>query len=67
MTFPGTMETKLCWLKGINIQIDSPLVPMALMPVKPLDYYDEVYEFLQADWVPPVQGLMGKVSRWFRK
>lgn len=67
LSFLGVLEAKLCWLKGIPVQIDSPLVPMALMPVSPLSHYEDVYEFLQPGWTPPPQGLMGKVSRWIHK
>lgn len=65
MSFLGALETKLCWLKGIPVLIESPLVPMELMPVSPLKQYDDVYDFLKSDWVPPQQGLLGKVSRFF--
>lgn len=64
MAYPAMIETKLCWVKGICVQIDNPRVPMELMPVKPLDGYDDVYEFLKPGWVPPRQGVIGKVSRW---
>lgn len=67
MSFLGCLEAKLCWLKGIPVQIDSPLVPMALMPVQPLEHYDDVYDFLQPGWVPPPQGILDKVSSWFKK
>lgn len=67
MSFLGCLEAKLCWLKGIPVQIDSPLVPMALMPVQPLEHYDDVYDFLQPGWVPPPQGILDKVSSWLKK
>lgn len=64
MSFLGTLEAKLCWFKGIPVEINSPLVPMELMALKPLERYDDVYDFLKPGWVPPRQGLLGKVSRW---
>jgi hypothetical protein len=67
MSFLGCLETKLCWLKGIPVQIDSPLVPMALMPIEPLEHYDDVYDFLQPGYEPPPQGILDKVSRWLKK
>lgn len=67
LSFLGTLEAKLCWLKGIPVQIDSPMVPMVLMPVSPLSHYDDVYEFLQPGWVPPPQGMVGKISRWIHR
>ncbi|MCR8961060.1 immunity 49 family protein [Variovorax sp. S2] len=66
MSYLGTLETKLCWLKGIPVQIENPLVPMELMPIEPLAHYDDEYEFLKPGWVPPAQGLLGKVSRWLK-
>ncbi|WP_431112268.1 Imm49 family immunity protein [Variovorax paradoxus] len=66
MSYLGTAEAKLCWLKGIPVQIESPLVPMELMPIAPLAHYDDEYEFLKPGWVPPAQGLLGKVSRWLK-
>lgn len=62
----STYQSKLCWLRGIPVQIDSPLVPMELMPIAPLEHYDDVYDFLQPGWVPPPQGMIGKISRWIR-
>ncbi|MHA6911339.1 Imm49 family immunity protein [Ralstonia pseudosolanacearum] len=67
MSYPGTLETKLCWYRGIPVEIDHPLVPMDLMPIRPLADYDDVYDFLKPGWVPPQQGLMGKLSRWIGK
>ena len=37
-------------MNGLEIEIDNPLVPMELMPVKPLDYYN--YDFLDPNWKP---------------
>lgn len=65
-SFLAVLEAKLCWIRGIPVEIDHPLVPMELMPVKPLDHYDDVYDFLRPGWVPPPQGLIGRVSRWFK-
>ncbi|MDN7428740.1 contact-dependent inhibition immunity protein BcpI [Burkholderia sp. AU45388] len=66
ISYLGTLETKICWRRGIQIEVDHPLVPMGLMPVKPLDHYDDVYDFLKSGWVPPSQGLIGRVSKWFK-
>ncbi len=65
-SFAAVLEAKLCWRRGIFVEIDHPLVPMELMPVKPLDHYDDVYDFLKPGWVPPPQGMFGRVSRWFK-
>lgn len=63
----STYCAKLCWLKGIPVQIDCPLVPMELMPNQPLEHYDDVYDFLQPGWIPPPQGVMAKISHWIHK
>lgn len=57
---------KLCWLKGVEVEIDHPFVPMELLPVKPLPYYDDVYDFLSPNWVPPPQGLFSDFNRWLK-
>jgi hypothetical protein len=62
----ATFEAKLCWHKGIEVQIDNPRVPIDLMPVRPLAHYDDVYDFLKPGWTPPKQGLVGRLSSWFR-
>ncbi|ARL61555.1 hypothetical protein BOC52_36075 [Burkholderia pseudomallei] len=66
ISYLGAIETKLCWRRGIPVEVDHPLVPMDLMPVKPLDHYDDVYDFLKPGWIPPRQGLIDRVSRWFK-
>lgn len=65
--YEGTMEAKLCWLKGIPVQIDSPLLPMELMPVRPLEHYDDIYDFLQPGWAPPCQSVVEKAVRWYKE
>lgn len=37
---------KLAWLKGYRIDLGSPLVPAQLMPVEPLEHYED-YDFLK--------------------
>lgn len=58
---------KLCWLKGVEVEIDHPLVPMELLPIEPLPQYDDVYDFLNPNWVPPQQNLLVKITNWFAK
>lgn len=60
----AVMYAKLCWIKGIEVQVDSPFVPMDLLPVAPLSHYDDSYDFLKSSWVIPPRGLMGKITRW---
>jgi hypothetical protein len=61
----AVVHAKLCWYRGIEVQIQNPLVPMALMPMAPLDAYDVEYDFLRPEWQPPSPGLWGQVKRWF--
>lgn len=49
-SFHPTLFTKLCWMNGLEIEIDNPLVPMKLMPVEPLADYDLIYDFLKPDY-----------------
>ncbi len=42
----GTYLLKLAWLMGMEIEIDSPYIPMDLMPIEPLDHYEVPYFFL---------------------
>lgn len=67
MSFLGCLETKLCWLRDIPVEINHPLVPMALMPIQPLPNYDDVFDFLRPDWAPPPQGPLADALRWFQK
>ena len=53
LAFHAVVMCKLAWLRGYQVQVDSPLVPMEFMPVAPLAHYDDVYEFLKPDWVAP--------------
>ncbi|MFD0914081.1 Imm49 family immunity protein [Methylophilus luteus] len=62
-----TIEAKLCWLKGIEVEIGHPLVPMELLPVKPLDHYDDIYDFLAPDWVPPKRTFLRSIKHMFFK
>lgn len=61
MAFFACMESKICWLRGIEVQINHPLVPMELMPIKPLEHYDDSYDFLLPDWQPPKRTLFGRL------
>jgi hypothetical protein len=47
LSFPTAGLVKLAWIKGMEIHVDSPLVPMEWMPIKPLDNYEDEFEFLK--------------------
>lgn len=62
----AVIHAKLCWYRGIEVQIKNPLVPMALMPIQPLDAYDVEYDFLRPGWTPPPPpGWLSKFKRLF--
>lgn len=61
MSFFACMESKICWFRGIEVQINHPLVPMELMPVEPLVHYDDIYDFLLPDWQSPKRTLFGRL------
>lgn len=66
--YPGaTFRAKLCWHKGIPVEIEHPMVPMAWMPIQPLPQYDDIYDFLSPNWQPPDQGFMARLSRKLKK
>jgi predicted transcriptional regulator len=43
---PTIGYTKLAWLQGMEIEIDSPYIPMDLMPIKPNTTYVDAYPAL---------------------
>lgn len=48
ISHPAIGYAKLAWLKGIEVKINSPLVPSDLLPVKPNETYQDDYDFLKA-------------------
>jgi len=42
-----TAYLKLCWRKGMEIVIDSPTVPMDMVPIEPLEKYEIEYPYLE--------------------
>jgi len=67
MALGAAKEAKICRLKGIEVQIDSPMLPMELMLHQPLLHYDNVYDFLEPGWKPPSQGVLGKLMSRLRR
>jgi hypothetical protein len=49
ISHPALGYAKLAWMKGLEVTIGSPLVPIGLLPVRPLESYTEAYGFLQRD------------------
>lgn len=34
------------------------------MPVRPLEEYNQLYDFLEPGWQPPATGWKGKLTQW---
>lgn len=49
ISHPALGYAKLAWYLGIEIDINSSLVPKELLPIQPLDNYDIPYAFLKED------------------
>lgn len=47
ISMPALGYAKLAWLKGMEIEIDHPLIPKKLLPYRPLERYEDKYEFLK--------------------
>jgi hypothetical protein len=47
ISHPALGYAKLAWLKGMQVKVNSPLVPAALLPVQPLAVYKNEYAFLE--------------------
>lgn len=47
ISHPALGYAKLAWLKGIEVEVNSPLVPKELLIVKSLDNYEIPYSFLK--------------------
>ncbi len=61
LSHPAIILAKLAWMKGYPVKVDSPFIPMALLPVEPLPHYDDVYSFLAPGWQPPKPTLWQKI------
>jgi len=46
LSHPAMWYAKLAWIKGMEIQISHPLIPMALLPVAPLPEYKSPWSCL---------------------
>ena len=47
IALPALGYAKLAWIKGIEVDINSPLIPKELLPIQPLDHYEIPYDFLK--------------------
>ena len=47
LSFPALGFAKLAWFRGIEVEINHPLVPKELLPIKPNEKYENNYDFLK--------------------
>ncbi len=47
ISLPALGYAKLAWRKGIQVEVNSLLVPKELLPMQPLDKYEIPYDFLK--------------------
>ena len=47
MDVPAITYAKLAWLKGYEIEIDHPMIPMDFLPIRPLEHYEDELPFLK--------------------
>lgn len=47
ISLPALGYAKLAWRKGIEVEVNSPLVPKELLPIQPLEKYEIPYDFLK--------------------
>jgi hypothetical protein len=47
ISLPALGYAKLAWRKGIEVEVNSPLIPKELLPVQPLEKYEIPYDFLK--------------------
>lgn len=62
LSYWATLFTKLAWRNGYELVFDNPWIPMELMPIKPLEKYDEPYEYLKQDIYKTYEGEFEKYS-----
>jgi hypothetical protein len=46
LSFPTLGFAKLAWIRGVEVEIDHPLIPKELLPIKSNENYANTYEFL---------------------
>jgi hypothetical protein len=47
ISMPVLGYAKLAWQKGMEVEVDSPLVPKEILPVRPLENYVDSYSFME--------------------
>jgi hypothetical protein len=49
IAMPALGYAKLAWILGLEVEVNSKLIPKELLPVKPLEHYDTPYDFLKSE------------------
>ncbi|UII22707.1 immunity 49 family protein [Fulvivirga ligni] len=47
ISHPALGYAKLAWLKGVMVELDNPLIPNVMLPVRPNSNYKDEYDFLK--------------------
>ncbi|SDB91375.1 Immunity protein 49 [Williamwhitmania taraxaci] len=47
ISMPALGYAKLAWLKGVEVEVKSKLIPKELLPISPLEKYEIPYDFLK--------------------
>ncbi|WP_052181134.1 immunity 49 family protein [Alistipes sp. ZOR0009] len=47
ISLPALGYAKLAWRKGVEVEVNSPLIPQELLPIQPLEHYEIPYDFLK--------------------
>ncbi|WP_299888923.1 Imm49 family immunity protein [uncultured Lacinutrix sp.] len=55
ISYEATVYAKLAWIKSIEVDIDHPLLPKELLPIKPNKEYIIEYDFLKPDYKPNIK------------
>jgi len=43
----GTVYAKLAWRHGYQVDLDTPYIPQAWLPIEPLDNYEDPFDFMR--------------------
>lgn len=46
---PALGYAKLAWRQGLEVEVNSPLIPKEILPINPLDNYEVPYDFLKEE------------------
>jgi hypothetical protein len=67
LSFPALGFAKLAWLRGIEVDIDHPLLPKELLPINRNQEYFDTYDFLKENFLTQKQATKIKPNAQYRK